>query len=72
VRYVRQSVVTIALVVVAAIICSGCPALMIPGLAYSGYKYAHDKNQAAADTSSTRSNKSTTSSQQNVPDNSIE
>jgi len=69
-RNVRQSVVTIALA--AAIICSGCPALMIPGLAYSGYKYEHDKNQTAAGASSTQSNKYTTSSQQNVPDNSIE
>ncbi|MGA7871055.1 MAG: hypothetical protein WCA22_09160 [Candidatus Binatus sp.] len=69
----RQSVVTIALAAAAAIFCSGCPALMIPGLAYSGYKYEHDKNQPAASASSTQSNKSTTSSQQQkIPDSEIE
>ncbi len=46
---------------------------MIPGLAYSGYKYEHDKNQPAASASSTQSNKSTTSSQQQkIPDSEIE
>ncbi len=63
----------IALAAAAAIFCSGCPALMIPGLAYSGYKYEHDKNQPAASASSTQSNKSTTSSQQQkIPDSEIE
>jgi hypothetical protein len=77
----RQAVVTIALAVVAAILCSGCPALMIPGLAYQGYKYEHNKNETAASTSSTQSNKSTSaqshkstasSQQQKIPDSEIE
>ena len=69
-RKVRRSFVTVALAVVAAFCCPGCLALMVPGLAYSGYKYEHDKNNAAA---STQSDKSTTSSQQQKsPDNSIE
>jgi hypothetical protein len=69
----RISLVTIGFALAAAIACSGCPALMIPGLAYSGYKYEHDKNQPAASTSSTQSKQSTSSSQQQkIPDNSIE
>jgi hypothetical protein len=77
----RQSTVTIALALAAAILCTGCPAMMIPGLAYSGYKYEHDKNNTAASTSSTQSNKSTSaqshkstasSQQQKIPDSEIE
>ncbi|MGH7923993.1 MAG: hypothetical protein ACREQH_05300 [Candidatus Binatus sp.] len=71
----RQLVMTIALAVAAALLCSGCPALMIPGLAYSGYKYEHDKKQppASASTSqSTPSNKSTADRQQRIPDSEIE
>jgi hypothetical protein len=82
-RKTRQSVVTIALALAAAVFCSGCPALMIPGLAYSGYKYEHDKNQPAASASpasSTESSKSTTaqsskstaSKQPKIPDSEIE
>jgi hypothetical protein len=68
----RQSAVTIALALAAAAFCCGCPALMIPGLAYSGYKYAHDKNQPAASASSTQSTKSTTTSPRKIPDSEIE
>jgi hypothetical protein len=71
----RQILLTIGLAVAAAIFCSGCPALMIPGLAYSGYKYEHDKNQPAASASpapSTQSSKSTASRQQKIPDSEIE
>ena len=66
---------TIALAAAAAIFCSGCLAMMIPGLAYSGYKYEHDKNQPAASAStapSTQSSKSTASQQQKIPDSEIE
>ncbi len=48
---------------------------MIPGVAYSGYKYEHDKNQPAASASpepSTESSKSTASPQQKIPDTEIE
>jgi len=78
----RQILLTIGLAVAAAIFCSGCPALMIPGLAYSGYKYEHDKNQPAASASTTstqsakatsaKSNKSTAAQSQKIPDSEIE
>ncbi len=73
-RKTQQLVMTIALAVAAAISCSGCLALMVPGLAYSGYKYEHDKNQTAANTtSSTPSSKSASSTQQpKIPDSDIE
>jgi hypothetical protein len=74
-RAVQKSVVTVTLAVAAALICSGCPALTIPGLAYSGYKYEHDKNQPAAAASastSQSSSKSTASQQKKIPDSDIE
>ena len=73
-RKTQQLVMTIALAVAAATSCSGCLALMVPGLAYSGYKYEHDKNQTAANTtSSTPSSKPADSTQQQkIPDNDIE
>ena len=56
--------------------------MMIPGLAYSGYKYEHDKNQPAASASTTstqsakattaKSNKSTAAQSQKIPDSEIE
>jgi hypothetical protein len=73
VRTERQTIATISLAVAAAIFSSGCPALMVPSLAYQGYKYEHNKNQPAASTSSTQSKKSTTASQQQkIPDSEIE
>ena len=60
-REVRQIVVTIALATAAAMFSSGCPAMMVPGLAYSGYKYAHDKNNPQT-ASNTQSGKSATTS----------
>jgi hypothetical protein len=74
-RNVRQSVVTLALALAAASCCSGCLAMMIPGMAYSGYKYEHDKNQPAASASpasTTQSSKSTASQQQKIPNSEIE
>jgi DNA-directed RNA polymerase subunit M/transcription elongation factor TFIIS len=78
----RQLLLTIGLAAAAAIFCSGCPALMIPGLAYSGYKYEHDKNQPAASASTTsaqsakattaKSNKATAAQSQKIPDSEIE
>ena len=56
--------------------------MMIPGLAYSGYKYEHDKNQPTASASSTgtqsskstatQSSKAADSPQQKIPDSEIE
>jgi hypothetical protein len=74
-RKTPQSVVTIALAIAAAFICSGCPALMIPGLAYSGYKYEHDKNQPAASaspTQTTQSSKATAPQPRKIPDSEME
>jgi hypothetical protein len=71
----EQLFATIGLATVAAIFCSGCPALMIPGFAYSGYKYMHDKNQPAASASpapSTQSSKATAPPQQKIPDSELE
>jgi hypothetical protein len=54
---------------------------MVPGLAYQGYKYEHNKNETAASTSSTQSNNSTsaqshkstaTTASQKIPDSEIE
>ena len=70
----RQLFATIAFAAAAALLCSGCLAMMVPGMAYSGYKYEHDKNQPAASASpapSTQS-KSTASQQQKIPDSEIE
>jgi hypothetical protein len=63
-RAARQLVATIAFAIAAAIFCAGCPAMMVPGLAYSGYKYVHDKNttQTASNTRSGRSTNTTSAS----------
>ena len=82
-RVVQKSVARVVFAVAAALICSGCPALMIPGLAYSGYKYEHDKGQPAASASpsqsskaagasTSQSSKSTASQPQKIPDSDIE
>ena len=78
-RKTQQLVVTIASAVAAAISCSGCLALMVPGVAYSGYKYEHDKNQTAGNTTSSAPSSNTTNStppastqQQKIPDSEIE
>jgi NhaP-type Na+/H+ or K+/H+ antiporter len=75
-RKTRLLFATIVLAAAAAIFCSGCLAMMIPGLAYSGYKYEHDKNQPAASASSAQStqssSKATASRQQKIPDSEIE
>ena len=57
-RKARHLIGTIALTIAAALFCSGCPAMMVPGLAYSGYKYVHDKNNTQT-ASNTQSDKST-------------
>jgi hypothetical protein len=53
VQKTRTLFATIAMAMAVAVICSGCPALMVPGLAYSGYQYVHKKDQPAASASST-------------------
>ena len=71
-RKTQQSLVAIGLALGAALLCTGCLALMVPGLAYSGYKYEHDKNQPAASASSSNTQGTTNTSQQKIPDSSIE
>ncbi len=78
----RQILLAMALATGAAFLCSGCLAMMIPGVAYSGYKYEHDKNQPAASASPSgtqsakaapaKSSKTTTAQQQKIPDSEIE
>jgi hypothetical protein len=46
-RAVRFAILLVLLVSIAAV-GSGCPALMIPGLAYSGYQYVEEKNSGTA------------------------
>ena len=63
---------TIALAVAAMLFGSGCPALMVPGLAYQGYKYEHDKKSPSASSTSAQEKKPTTSPQAKIPDSEIE
>jgi hypothetical protein len=68
-----QSIGAIALALAAALFCSGCPALMVPSLAYQGYKYEHNKNETAANAQNPQSKKSATpEQQQKIPDSDIE
>ena len=46
--------------------------MMVPGLAYSGYQYAHKKNDATAASSSTQSKPTTSATRQKIPDSDIE
>jgi hypothetical protein len=46
--------------------------MMVPGLAYQGYKYEHDKNHPAASASSAPDAKSTATARKKIPDNEIE
>jgi len=72
----RESVVAIALLAV-ALACTGCPLMIASSAgsaAYEGYKYEHNKNQAAATASP--STKKTTSTAKapthKIPDDEIE
>lgn len=68
----RRSIGTIALAAAALLFGSGCPALMVPGVAYQGYKYEHNKNEPTATSTTTQSKKPAASSQQKIPNNEIE
>jgi hypothetical protein len=68
----RKTAATFALAL-AALFNSGCPALMIPGLAYSGYKYEKDKkNPPAQDQTKKSTGASEKKTSSSPPDNSIE
>ncbi len=71
-RRLQRLLGTIALAVAAVLFGSGCPALMVPGLAYQGYKYEHDKKQPEASSTSTQNKKPTPSRQAKIPDSEIE
>jgi len=45
---------------------------MIPGLAYSGYTYEHDKNQPSASATTAQSGKPSAPNQQKIPNSDIE
>jgi uncharacterized membrane protein YebE (DUF533 family) len=53
----------------AALFSSGCPALLVGGLAYQGYKYEQDKKQAAA---GSQTKKPAAASQESIADSDIE
>jgi len=44
-------VIRLALLVLVAIALSGCPALMVPSLAYQGYKSTHESSSTTAKSS---------------------
>ena len=67
-RSLNRSIAVIALAM-AALFSSGCPALMVGGLAYQGYKYETDKKQAVADS---QTKKSAAASQKSISDIDIE
>ena len=67
-RSLHRSIAVIVLVV-AALFSSGCPALMVGGLAYQGYKYEKDKKQPAAES---QTKKPAAGSQKSIPDSDIE
>lgn len=50
---------------------SGCPALMVPSLAYQGYKY-ENKDSSGQNSQTNTSQKKSSSQQQQVPDSDIE
>jgi hypothetical protein len=60
----------------AALLLGGCPALLIPGLAYQGYKATHEsKTETSADGATDKSRHSSTSetqSSRSAADRSIE
>jgi hypothetical protein len=51
---------------------SGCPALMVPSLAYQGYKYEKKDTPEAQNTSPDNQQKKSSSTQQQVPNSDIE
>lgn len=63
----------IAALALIGLACSGCPALIIPGLAYQGYRYEQNDTPEAQSTQPSRSHKKSASNQQNtIPDSEIE
>ena len=67
----RRSLVIAAFAAI-GLASSGCPALMIPGLAYQGYKYEKKDTPEAQNTSPDSQQKKSTSTQQQVPNSDIE
>lgn len=67
-RKLLRSIAIVALAVV-ALFGSGCPALMVGGLAYQGYKYEKDKKAPAA---KSEAKKPSGTTQTSIPDADIE
>ena len=69
---VSRSCLLIAAFALVGLACSGCPALMIPGLAYSGYQYEKKGTPEAQSTQPDSQKKSSSSQQNTIPDSQIE
>lgn len=67
-----RSYLLIAAFALIGLACSGCPALMIPGLAYSGYQYEKKGTPEAQSTQPNNQKKSSSSQQNPIPDSQIE
>jgi hypothetical protein len=64
----HRSIAAVALAV-AALFSSGCPAMMVGGLAYQGYKYEKDKKEPAAKSTT---KKPANTAPKSIPDEDIE
>jgi hypothetical protein len=67
-RSIRESAAVVALAL-AALFSSGCPAMMVGGLADQGYKYEKDKKAPAA---KSEAKKPATTTHKSIPDSDIE
>jgi uncharacterized membrane protein YebE (DUF533 family) len=67
-RDLRRSIAVVALAM-AALFSAGCPALMVGGLAYQGYKYEKDKKEPAAKSDT---KKPVGTAPKSIPENDIE
>jgi uncharacterized membrane protein YebE (DUF533 family) len=73
-KAIRRPTLMIAIAAI-GLVTSGCPALMVPGLAYSGYQaYSKDKTPGASgpQSSEQQSKKPTNAQGQSVPSSEIE
>ncbi len=68
----RIKIIALIALVLAGLGLSGCPALMIPGLAYSGYQYEKTGKLPGMPSSSGPAGSQQAASSQATPSNSIE
>jgi uncharacterized membrane protein YebE (DUF533 family) len=67
-RKLHESIAVVSLAV-AALFSAGCPALMVGGLAYQGYKYEKEKKEPAA---KSEAKKPAGTAQKSIPNDDIE